>query len=27
KCNHQETKDFPNNVKYADPMYCNYCNP
>lgn len=27
KCHYQETKDFPNNTKYADPMYCNYCNP
>ena len=27
KCNHQEIKEFPNNIKYADPMYCDYCNP
>ncbi len=27
KCNFQQTKDFPNGVKFADPTYCNYCNP
>nr|WP_232826170.1 DUF6671 family protein [Cyanothece sp. BG0011] len=27
KCNYQENRDYPNNIKYADPMYCNFCNP
>lgn len=27
KCQFRQIKDFPNNVKYADPTYCNYCNP
>ncbi|ACB53189.1 unknown [Crocosphaera subtropica ATCC 51142] len=27
KCHHQEIRDYPNDLKYADPMYCNYCNP
>lgn len=27
KCTFTQRKDFPNNVRFADPMYCNYCNP
>ncbi|NET91196.1 MAG: hypothetical protein F6K45_24405 [Kamptonema sp. SIO1D9] len=27
KCNFQETRSFPNQVEFADPTYCNYCNP
>lgn len=27
KCQFQQTKAFPNGIKFADPTYCNYCNP
>lgn len=27
KCNYQEEKKFPNDVKEEDPMYCDRCNP
>jgi hypothetical protein len=27
KCNFKQIKDFPKDIKFADPMYCNYCNP
>lgn len=27
KCNHQENKYFPRNLKYEDPTFCDNCNP
>jgi hypothetical protein len=27
KCKFKEIKDFPQDIKFADPMYCQYCNP
>ncbi|MFN6037985.1 MAG: DUF6671 family protein [Bacteroidota bacterium] len=27
KCNHTEQINYPENQKFEDPMYCDYCNP
>lgn len=27
KCRFKQTNDFPDNSKFADPTYCQYCNP
>ncbi len=27
KCSHQEERNYPNGVRFADPSRCNYCNP
>lgn len=27
KCQFKQTNDFPNNLRFADPTYCEYCNP
>ena len=27
KCSFEDLKEIPNNKKYENPMYCNFCNP